>query len=38
MPYFVVNEDGKTEEIPVKTRRSHDCKTYYAQGAQGGIN
>ncbi len=37
MPYFIQDQSGKPEEIPVKYTRAADYKTYYAHGAQGGI-
>lgn len=37
MPYFALDKDGNSKEIPVKCVRSNDYKTYYEHGAQGGI-
>ncbi len=37
MPYFIVDENGNTKELPIKYVRSNDYKTYYEHGAQGGI-
>jgi|GEM_PF-3496781 len=37
MRYFMADEEGKREEMPVKVVKSSDYKTYYAHGAFGGI-